>query len=153
MLRAVGSVVVGYVVMSAVVFGLFTCAFLGMGADRAFEPGTYGVSMLWAGVSIAVGLIAAIGGGFVCARIARTSMPPKVLAGLVLGLGLVFAAATLMATKPAEGPPARTAETPSLTAMQYATKMPAWATVLNPFVGAVGVLIGARRKIRADAAS
>ncbi|MDQ3667052.1 MAG: hypothetical protein M3410_10870 [Acidobacteriota bacterium] len=41
MLRAVLAVIVGYVVMVLLVFATFSLAYLLMGADGAFRPGTY----------------------------------------------------------------------------------------------------------------
>jgi hypothetical protein len=152
MLRAIGSVVLGYIVMFVLVFGLFTAAYFMLGADGAFQPGSYDVSMVWAVLSVVVGLVAAVAGGFVCARIAGTPTPPKVLAGLVLVLGLVLAVMTLMAPAPAQAPPPRTADTPNLTAMQHA-QPPTWAAFLNPVIGAVGVMIGARGKAKSPAGS
>ena len=59
--------------------------------------------MLWKVVSFALGVGAAVLGGYVCAWIARTATPPKVLAGLVLVIGLLSAVPVLMAaTTPAE---------------------------------------------------
>lgn len=97
--------------------------------------------MLWTVVSFAFGMGAAVLGGSVCARIARTEKPPKVLAGVVLVIGLLSAIPVLMAAEtPAE---ARTGEVGNLDAMMKA-KQPPWVALANPFVGLVGVLIGSR---------
>jgi hypothetical protein len=79
--RAIAGVVVGYVAMIAVVLATLSAAYLGMGQDRAFEPGTHEPSGLWLVVSFALGLLAAGLGGFVCARISRGEKAPPVLAG------------------------------------------------------------------------
>jgi hypothetical protein len=138
--RAIAGVLVGYVAMFAVVFLTFSTTYLGMGQERAFKPGSYEPSGLWLVVSFVLGLLAAAVGGFVCAWISRTDKAPRVLAGVVLVLGLLLAIPML--TAPAESEP-RTGEVSNLDAMQKA-KQPRWAALVNPFLGAVGVLIGAR---------
>jgi len=139
--RAILSVVVGYVAMFAAIFLTFSGLYLLLGQDLSFRPGSYEPSVLWTVVSFALGLGAAVLGGYVCARIARTATPPGVLAGLVLVIGLLSAIPVLMAAAtPAE---TRTGEVGNLDAMMKA-KQPAWVAVANPFVGLVGVLLGAR---------
>jgi hypothetical protein len=139
--RAIVSVVVGYVAMFAAIFLTFSGLYLALGQELSFQPGSYEPSVLWTVVSFALGAGAAILGGYVCARIARTATPPKVLAGVVLVIGLLSAVPVLMAAAtPAE---ARTGEVGNLDAMMKA-KQPAWVAVANPFVGLAGVLLGAR---------
>jgi hypothetical protein len=139
--RAVISVVVGYVAMFAAIFLAFSGLYLLLGQDLSFRPGSYEPSVLWTVASFALGAGAAVLGGYVCARIARAATPPKVLAGVVLVVGLLSAIPVLTAAAtPAE---ARTGEVGNLEAMMRA-KQPAWVAVANPFVGLVGVLLGAR---------
>jgi hypothetical protein len=139
--RAIASVVVGYVAMFAAMFLAFSGLYLLLGQELSFQPGSYQPSMLWTVVSFALGMAAAVLGGFVCAWIARTATPPKVLAGVVLVIGLLSAVPVLMASAtPTE---TRTGEVGNLDAMMKA-KQPAWVAVANPFVGLVGVLLGAR---------
>ena len=139
--RAILSVVVGYVVMFAAIFLTFSGLYLLLGQDLSFRPGTYEPSVLWTVISFALGAGAAVLGGYVCAGIARAATPPKVLAGVVLIIGLLSAIAVLMAAAtPAE---ARTGEVGNLDAMMKA-KQPGWVAVVNPFVGLAGVLLGAR---------
>lgn len=138
--RAIASVVSGYVVMALIVFGTFTVAYLLMGADRAYQPGTYDVSSLWIAVSIALSALAAIAGGRIAGVIARTATPPKVLAALVLVVGLVMAYAD--AGRMASAPNVRDAA-PSFMDAAQASRQPVWLLYLNPLIGAAGVLIGA----------
>ncbi|MFO0796762.1 MAG: hypothetical protein U0804_04740 [Gemmataceae bacterium] len=141
MLRAVAAVVVGYVVMFATIFLSFSALYLLLGQERSFQPGSYEPSLLWNAVSFALGIGAAVFGGVVCVSIARAATPPKVLAGLVLVIGLLSAVPVLMAAAtPAEE---RTGDVGNLDAMMKA-KQPAWVALANPFVGFVGVLLGAR---------
>ncbi len=141
MLRQVLAVIVGYVVMFAVVFVTFTAAYFAMGADRAFRPVTYDISVLWIVVSVVVGLGAATAGGFVCAKLSKGGRAHRALAVLVLVLGLLMAAGQVVAPKPDPG--VRGPEVSNMEAMMKA-QPPLWAALINPIIGAVGVLAGAR---------
>jgi len=139
--RSILSVVIGYAVMFAAIFLTFSGLYFLLGQELSFQPGSYDPSMLWTVASFVLGIGAAILGGYVCAWIARTAKPPKVLAGVVLVIGLLSAVPVLMAAaRPAE---TRTGEVGNLDAMMKA-KQPAWVAVANPFVGLVGVLLGGR---------
>ena len=140
MARSILSVVGGYVIMALIVFGTFTIAFLLMGPDRAYQPGTYDVSPLWIAVSIVLSALAAVAGGRLAAAIARTDVAPKILAGLVLMLGLVMAYSD--AGRMSAQPNVREASPTFMDAAQ-ASRQPAWLLYLNPLIGAAGVLIGA----------
>ena len=140
--RLVGSVVLGYLVMFVLVFLTFTGLYLVMGVERSFQPGTYDASWLWIGLSIPLAIVAAIVGGWACAAVARSGQGPRALAGFVLVLGLLMA--ILMLRAPAESPP-RTGAVGSMEAMQQA-RQPIWIALLNPFLGAIGVMIGGRRR-------
>lgn len=142
MLRIVAAVVVGYLVLFLCVFALFSGAFLTLGSDRAFEPGSYQVSTTWILVSSVLSFAAAVVGGFVSKLIARTQTGPKALAGVVLVLGLAMAAMVAMAPSP---PMDRPGDLANLEAMQQA-RQPVWAAVLNPLFGVAGVLLGGRLK-------
>ncbi len=143
--RAIGSVILGYVVMAVAIMIAFTLAWVALGADGSFAPGTYEVSVVWIVMSIVVGLLAAILGGFVCAAIARSATPPKVLAAIVLVLGLALAIPELGGDRT---PAARPAEV-SMSEANRNAEQPVWVLLLNPLIGAVGVVVGARLKSRA----
>ena len=142
--RVIGGVVVGYLVMFAIVFVTFSIAFVSMGTDKAFKPGSYDVSGLWIAVSFVLGLVAAIVGGLVCALIAPGTKAPVALAALVLVLGLLMAVPVLTAKTE---PKVRTGKVGNMEAMQNAAQ-PAWIALLNPVVGAVGALAGAQLRRR-----
>lgn len=138
MLRSILAVIVGYFVIFVCVFCSFSIAYLLMGTEGAFRSGSYEVSNLWLALSIPLALIAAVIGGFACAKIARGGRAPFVLAGLVLGLGLISAVFEMQA-EPA--PTTRSAEVGNLEAMGQA-RQPLWIAWLNPFLGAAGVVLG-----------
>jgi vacuolar-type H+-ATPase subunit I/STV1 len=144
MLKNVLAIVAGYFAMAFAVFLSFTVLYLAIGADGAFEPGTYQVSMLWIVVSTVLSFAAAFIGGTVCARIATVDRAPVALAAIVLGLGLVMA---LPALNPADDtrPTVRTEAVGNLDAMTNA-RQPTWIAFANPLIGAVGVMAGARRR-------
>ncbi len=140
MMRAIGSVILGYVVMFVVVFVTFTLAYLVLGTEGSFQTGSYEVSGIWILISIVFGFVAAALGGLVCASVAKSPTPPKVLAGIVLVLGLIMAVPVLNQSD--VEPKARSGEVGNIEAMQNAVQ-PGWIALLNPVLGAVGVLVGA----------
>jgi len=141
MLRAALSVIAGYAAMFVCVFVSFSVAYLAMGTDRAFRPGSYEVSGLWLAVSFVLSVPAALVGGWLCARLNRGGKAPWVLAGLVLVLGLLMAVPVLQAS--GQTPEPRSAEVGNLEAMSRA-RQPAWVALLNPLIGCAGVVLGAR---------
>jgi hypothetical protein len=91
---------------------------------------------------MAIDFCAALAGGLVAAAISRSAKPMLVLAGLGLGLGLGMPKTTVLATDQGQ-PPLRGPEVGILEAMQN-SRQPPFIAVLNPLVGAAGVLLAAR---------
>jgi hypothetical protein len=89
-----------------------------------------------------LGFVAAMIGGRVCSTIGRTAKASRALAGVVLVLGLLLAIPNVTASRPASQP-VRTGDVGNMDAMQKA-QQPAWVALLNPVIGAVGVLVGGR---------
>ena len=144
MVRAILGVIVGYIAMSVAVVTTFTGAYLILGAKGAFEPGAWLPSPVWLVLSVVLGLIGAIIGGLVCAMIAKVgSKAPLTLAVLVLVLGLVMAGLAFAQPENPDRPMPRPDEVGNFDAMMYA-ESPTWSILLNPVLGVVGVLIGAR---------
>lgn len=143
MLKNVLAVIAGYLVMLVFIFVVFTGLYLAIGADRAFEPGTYEVSVLWLVISLTLSLVAAILGGYVCAAIGNSSAAARSLAILVIVLGIISAWPALDPAKDPR-PNVRIADVPNMEAMMNA-RQPPWVAISLPFIGAAGVLIGAAR--------
>ncbi len=143
--RLIGAVVAGYTSMAVTVFALLAAMYVVLGPEGSFEAGSWGVSGQWSLLSLGVGLIAAVEGGMLSAIIAGDDRGPRVLAGLVLVLGLALAVPALTGSPPA-GP--RPDEVSMTDAMSKAIQ-PVWVALITPFVGAAGVLLGA--KLRAVA--
>jgi hypothetical protein len=142
--RSILAVVVAYVVMFALAFLAFACAYLVLGSDVAFKPGLYEASATWIGIAFVINIVDAIIGGFICALIAKGGRAPLALTILVVVLGIVVAIADMNKGKANEGI-VRTANTPQLEAVQKAY-WPVWVPFAFPFTGAIGVLIGGRLK-------
>jgi hypothetical protein len=139
-LRSIGAVVLGYVVMAAFVMLTFSIAYVSMGAERAFQPNSYEPSPLWLLVHFALSFIAAVLGGLVCALVAKNQKAGLWLAGLVIVLGLVSAVPVMLDTS---APKARTGDVSTADAMSVA-RQPLWVALVVPPVCAVGVLAGSR---------
>lgn len=150
MVRAILGVILGYVVMFTGVFTTFSAAYLAMGADGAFQPGSYDVTVSWIVVSVVLGLAAAVAGGWVCAVVSRGGRAPQALVALVVVLGLAMALPVITGSAP-EGPKVRSSGVGNMEAMQHANQ-PKWITVVNPLIGAAGVMLGARLRRAAPAA-
>jgi hypothetical protein len=141
MWRSVGAVVLGFVILLILAFAAYTAAYLALGADRAFLPGSYAVSGTWVLIMIGVSLVAAAISGWVCTAVARNGAAPLILAAVVLVVGILLALPSVLGTPPDLGP--RTAELGNMQAMQNA-QTPHWLALLIPFIEAFGVLVGAR---------
>lgn len=137
--RAIAGVVVGLIVSWVVVFVGLTAAFFALGLEKIYKPGVYEVSTTWILVSIVVGLAAALIAGVTCAKIANATKPAFVLALVmfVLGIGMVFVEMGKDHT-----PQPRTGDAQMFDAMSKTTQ-PVWVAMLNPVIGAVGVIAGA----------
>jgi hypothetical protein len=142
--RTVASVIVGYLAMFAVVFLSLSLAYLTMGQERVFQPGSYDVSAAWLAVMFAVSLAAALAGGFVCASIATSPKAPVALAVVVVVLGILSAIPALM---PLPAPQPRQGDVGNIEAMNNA-RQPAWVALLLPVIGAGGAIAGAKSKKR-----
>jgi peptidoglycan/LPS O-acetylase OafA/YrhL len=140
MVRGIVGVIVGYVVMALVVFLTFTLAYLAMGANHAFKPGVFDPSLRWIVISFFLAFIAALVGGYVCAAIAKTKRAAQVLAGIIVVLGILIAIPALRSND--TRPNVRMGDVPNMEAMQKA-RTPGWVALMNPLIGAVGVMVGA----------
>ncbi len=139
MVKRVLGVILGYVVMAAILFGGLTAAYLAMGADKAFQPGSYETSMIWNIIFLPVGIIAAIAGGFFCRKFTKSCGATMSLAVLVFLFGAL--SAVFMVLENDEPPVERTAEVGNFEAM-ISAQQPMWAAFANPVVGAMGVMVG-----------
>lgn len=142
MRRMLGGALLGYAVLIALVFGFFDLAYRILGPESAFQPGTYDATSVWITLSFVLGFLAAVAGGSVAAAVANGDRGPALLAGLVIVLGLVLALLALqggvgLETVVPDG------DVSFAEALQNA-RQPTWVTLVNPLVGAFGVVVGGR---------
>ena len=141
MLKSIVGVIVGYLVMMLVAFAAYTAAYLGLGAERAFEPDTYALSAIWIGLAIVITFIAGLLGGLTCAAISKSRTTGLVFALIVFVLSFVFELPNIMN----HTPKARAGDVANMEAMGKA-QPPVWLLFLNPFLGGAAVLMGTRMK-------
>jgi hypothetical protein len=75
--------------------------------------------------------------------IAKTKRAAQVLAGIVFVLGILVAIPALRSAD--TRPNTRIGDVPNMEAMQKA-RTPGWVALMNPLIGAVGVIVGAGLK-------
>jgi hypothetical protein len=141
MLKSIVGVIVGYLAMAIFAFVVFTGAYFGLGVDRVFEPDSYAISTLWIVLMIAIAFIGGLIGGWTCAAISKSHTACVVFAVLVFVAGILVALPKMMgehSTAPRSG------DVSNFQAMQLA-QTPVWLCVLNPALGAVGILLAGRR--------
>lgn len=142
MVRSILGVVAGYLAMFVFVFISFTILYLLLGANGAFEPDTYEVSLTWIIISFILSIVAAILGGYLCVLISKNHKAALVLAGIVFVLGIAMAIPVLIDVEN-EVQEMRKADVPNLEAMQNA-KQPPLVALLTPLIGALGVFAGSK---------
>jgi hypothetical protein len=138
MFRGILAVLVGVLVTAAVMAMGLTGAYLALGTDKVFQPGSFEVSGLMTMIMFAALALAVVAGGAVCSKVAKGEAGPcRVLAGLLLVLMLAGAGASYMA-----GPPARrNGGSQGLEAMSRA-HTPPLASIVNALVCGSGALAG-----------
>ena len=141
MLRSIVGMVVGYAVIFLFFLAVFTGVYFTLGVERIFQPDSYVVSRLWLGLSAAISLCGSILGGYVCAAISKSKRTCEVFAGIILIILILFCIPKMRDPTPH----VRAGEISSMDAMRL-TQMPIWMHLLNPVLGAAGVLLGARMK-------
>lgn len=144
MIRAVLSVIAGWLTMTIGVIIVFGVTMLVLGASGVYRPGTYWTTNTFNIIVLVGGFTGAVLGGAVCELIARSRKPAMILAALTLGFGLV--SGVLNMQKPDPEPPAGER---SFEEGMKRGKEPVWFGFAAPFLGAAGILVGSalmRRK-------
>lgn len=142
MLKSILAVIVGYIMMAIFAFAVCTCAYLGLGVERVFQPESYDISTIWIALLIAIAVIGGIIGGLVCAAISKSKGACTALLVVVLVVGLIGGIVTAMKEHPSAP---RSGDVSNLEAMMKA-QTPSWLCFVNPVLGAVAVMLGARMK-------
>ena len=147
MARSIIAVIVAYIAMFILVFIAFTCAYLIVGAETAFKPGSYEASSPWIGIAFLINFVVAIVGGLICTVIAKCGIATLGLAIVVFVLGILLAIPSVM-KRQTNINMVRASGTSQLEAVQKAY-WPVWVPFTFPFTGVIGVLIGGKLKRRA----
>ena len=142
--RAIGGAVVGYVVDFLAMFALMTAAWFAVGAKGAFLPGVWQVTTLWIVLLLVAAFASGFAGGMVTGKIDASGLGAKILAGLIVAFGIVFALPILTGSLPVPELP-RPDALPMLEAMGKG-QQPTWSALVIPLLGATGALLGGRRK-------
>ena len=145
MRRNILAAIAGYAVMAVLVIAGTGVAWLALGSAGAFDGEGPEPSTPWLALNLMSGLIAAVFGGLVARRIGGSGKAVRILLGLVVALGLVFAVVATVAAPEPEPAGKPVVEMSWAEAGQYA-RQPAWYNWLIPFVGAAGVLLGGRER-------
>lgn len=140
--RKILAVITGYISTAIIIFITFTILYFILGADGSFEPNSYRVSTTWIILSIILGLIASLIGGYICMLIGKDKNTILILAGIVLVLGIIIAVPELGSYNEAADL-MRSSDTSNMEAMQNA-KQPDAILILNPILGAIGVWLGGK---------
>lgn len=142
MLRAMGSVLLGYLVIVLVIMVSFTLLWTVLGQGRAFHAGTTDVTWVWLAFTLPLNVAAAVLGGMVTVRVARSKAFAGILglAGLILVLG-VASAFTQMGTPPTPGEGSGPGTLGAVEAAMQA-RQPLWVAWSLPLLGAMGAVLG-----------
>lgn len=141
--RGITAVIVGYMVIAVFVAITFSLTWWGLGRSFAFTRGTTDVTIGWMAIALVLGFIGATIGGMAARSLApqHSRIPVEILAGLVLVIGFLSAAAQRGDARPESFTPQQPAEISVLEAASK-TWQPPWFSFLVPFVGALGVRLG-----------
>ena len=91
LVRNIVAAVGGYLVMFLTIFVAFSVVWMALGADGSFAPGTWDVSSAWVVTSIILGIVAAVVGGWTCAKLAVSHQAVAILIAIVVVLGIASA--------------------------------------------------------------
>lgn len=142
MVKAIVSIVVGYIAFTCVMFGLMTVLWFAVGMERVFQPGTFQITPLWIALALLVALIAGTVGGFVCSAMSKSAGVVKVFAAIVFVLAVIMC---IPAMKADQTPKPRTGDIKMMDAMQQG-QAPIWMHLSSSALCGLGVLLGGRRR-------
>lgn len=142
-MRHFAGVIAGYGAMTLVEAATFCGIYLVVGADIAFKPESWQISVPWSVLSIVVAFMAACIGGKVCQFIAGSRRGPLYLIIAVLLLGISSA---VTVGEPSVADP-RTIDPEwreALNSWMDGAHHPTWLLYLYPLCGAWGIAVGSR---------
>lgn len=145
MLRAILGVVVSYAVLFFLWMALFFGVYALLGPERVFQPDSYEVANLWLVLTGVITFGGAMAGGYLCAVISKSNRACQVLAFVVFLIAIFLCIKAMR--RDTGGLHIRAGEVTNREAVELAV-VPTWMHLLNPVIGAAGVLLGARIKLR-----
>ena len=145
MLRKILAALLGYVVIVVIALAGIGIGWTILGGQGAFEGEGPQPSTVWILLNLAIGLVAAVVAGRVAAVVGGSSSSAKILAGIVLVLGFLLAAAAQFAPVERQPIDKPVAEMSFREAGEHA-EQPGWYNWIMPLLGAAGVLFGGRRR-------
>lgn len=143
-MKSIVAIIVSYIVGNLVFFGIITGCFFLLGVERVFEPDSYEVSSLWVALSLVVSFLGAVVAGYICLLISHSWRTCQILALIVLMFTSISCIMQLRRINP-DAPNIRAGDVDHFNAMKLGVP-PRWLPFVNPIVGCIGVLIGARLK-------
>jgi hypothetical protein len=143
MLRPILGVVVSYALLFLLWFALFLGVYVLIGPERVFQPDSYEVSPLWLVVTGVITFGGAVASGYLCALISKSNRACQVLAFVVFLVAILLCIKAMK--RDVGGLHVRAGEVTQREAIELAV-VPTWMHLLNPIIGAAGVLLGARMK-------
>jgi hypothetical protein len=144
MLRPILGVVVSYALLFLLWSALFLGAYAVLGPERALQLDSYEVSTLWLVLTGAITFCGAIAGGYLCAFMSRSNRACQVLAFVVFLIAIFLCIKAMR--RDTGGLHVRAGDITKVEAVDLAV-IPTWMHLLNPVIGAAGVLLGARMKL------
>jgi hypothetical protein len=147
--RGVGAVLLAYLALIGIILGGFTVLWKTTTLDDLFEDGSFVPRTFVVVFSLVLGAFAAFVAGYLCAGVAGSRRPAYVFAGIIGALGLITLCFSLTAAKP-EPRPRTGSETLEEVQVQAEAMKPIASKLAEPAVGVVGILLGARWKLRSS---
>lgn len=144
MVRNLSGIIVGYIAMAIFMFITFTVLYLILGTEGSFDPGSFHVSSNWIVFSVILSFLAALDGGWVCILISKSKNAVLILAGIVLVLGIITSISKIGASNEIKDKQ-RIGKVSNTEAMQNAVQ-PNFILILNPILGAIGIVSGSKLK-------
>ena len=143
--RNILAVVLGFIAMALIIVIAQFGGYFMMGADRAYKPESFDLSMMYLVLWAVSGLVAAIVGGIICAKVSKHSKGAVISMIVVM---FVFSGFQLVgALSQPELTPAESVRTPDMdfeVIMERSRRaMPIWIVFANPIIGTIGIIAGA----------
>jgi len=138
-MRIILGVITAFVIMMATVYLLSIAPWYWLGLDTVLRPGLYETTGAYNTYAIAVALLGAVFGGWLCAKIGRSWRAVIVLMMLAFTGGTANVILHLAKSTPGARPPDAT-----VNEVVVARKEPLWFTLVMPCFGVPAILLGAR---------